>query len=114
MHYHLDTDVFDKKVQHCEKVYFKVGYVVRPSKLIIYENPKILNAGCSRNGFVIDFYIKIGKLVIFTTYKSWPQSHDQTHVLLEPLRWRCAEMHGSPRTECTRRNTLHMHGANKQ
>ena len=23
MHYHLDTDVFDKKVQHCEKVYFQ-------------------------------------------------------------------------------------------
>ena len=39
--------------------------MVRPSKLIIYENPKILDAGCSRNGFVIDFYIKISKLVIF-------------------------------------------------
>jgi len=42
--------------------------VVRPSKLIIYENPKILDAGCSSNGFVIDFYIKISKLVICTTY----------------------------------------------
>jgi len=42
--------------------------VVRPSKLIIYENPKILDTGCSRNGFVIDFYIKISKLVIFATY----------------------------------------------
>jgi len=33
-----------------------------------YENPKILDTGCSRNGFVIDFYIKISKLVIFATY----------------------------------------------
>jgi len=23
MHYHLDTDVLDKKVRHCEKVYFQ-------------------------------------------------------------------------------------------
>jgi len=68
MHYHLDTDVFDKKSNTARKLIFKVGYVVRPSKLIIYENPKILDAGCSCNGFVIDFYIKISNLVIFTTY----------------------------------------------
>ena len=37
--------------------------MVRPSKLIIYENPKILDAGCSRNGFVIDFYIKIEAVI---------------------------------------------------
>ena len=57
-----------KKSNTARKFIFKVGYVVRPSKLIIYENPKILDEGCSRNGFVIEFYIKISKLVIFTTY----------------------------------------------
>jgi len=56
-----------KKSNTTRKFIFKVGYVVRPRKLIIYENPKILDAGFSRNGFVIDFYIKISKLVIFTT-----------------------------------------------
>jgi len=50
------------------KFVFKVGYVVRPSKLIIYESPKMLDAGCSGNGFVIYLYIKISKLVIFRTY----------------------------------------------
>ena len=39
--------------------------MVRPSNLIIYENPKILDAGCSRNGFVIDFYIKINTSWLF-------------------------------------------------
>ena len=66
MHYHLDTDVFEKS-NTARKFIFKVGYVVRPSKLIIYENTKILDAGCSHNGSVIDFYIKISKLVIFST-----------------------------------------------
>ena len=68
MHYHLDTDVFDKKSNTAREFIFKVSYVVKPSKLIINEDPKILDAGGSRNGFVIDFYIKIHKLVIFTTY----------------------------------------------
>ena len=69
MLYHLDTDVFDKKKSNtAREFHFEVGYVVRPSKLIINEDPKILDAGGSRNSFVIDFYIKINKLVIFSTY----------------------------------------------
>jgi len=42
--------------------------VVRPSELVINENFKILDTSCSGNGFAIYFYIKINKLVIFTTY----------------------------------------------
>jgi len=48
MHYHLDTDVFDKKSNTAGKFIFMVGYVVRLGKLIIYENPKIRDARCSR------------------------------------------------------------------
>jgi len=47
-----------KNSNTARKFIFKVGYVVRPSKLIIYENPTILDAGCSRNGFVIIFTFK--------------------------------------------------------
>ena len=54
-----------KSVYLYKKGWQPLGYVVRPSKLIIYENPKILDAGCSRNGFVIDFYIEISKYEIF-------------------------------------------------
>ena len=32
------------------------------------KTPRYLTPGCSRHGFVADFYIKISKLVIFTTY----------------------------------------------
>jgi len=28
--------------------------------------------------------------------------------LLQPLRWHCAEMHGSLRTECAQKNTTYM------
>jgi len=39
---------------------------------------------------------------------------DNILLLLQPLRWHCAGMRGSPRTECARRKALYMRGANKQ
>jgi len=51
--YHLGTDVFDKKFQYYEKFFFMIGYMDRPCKLIVYENVKVLDTGCSGNGFVM-------------------------------------------------------------
>jgi len=37
-------------------------------------------------------------------------------IMLQPLRWRCSEMRGSPQTECVQRTTPcpYIRGANKQ
>jgi len=39
---------------------------------------------------------------------------ERTFFFLQPLRLRCAEMRGSPRTECARRTTPNICGTNKQ
>jgi len=51
-------------------------------------------------------------LILFREYLKFLSKFSLT--VLQPLRWRCAEMRDSPRTECARRKTLYVCGENKQ